>query len=187
MAFSDAQLLQLRAPLTAAGWTTEDVRRFGQAGKKKLTEVKESLKSYLKRLFTDVPVNATDGKETLASSGLFTGGIYGLVLPVPSGNSTLATNSVFDEMAEDGDFATLYGSIPEGDGEWEESQMVDIVRHHKDKLTPNGWATLFRVKGGFVVDVRVRDDGRLRALVYRFSRDYLWHAKYRHRLVSPQL
>lgn len=48
-----------------------------------VAEKTKEVKVYLRRLFRDVPVPATDGKETLASSGLFGNRIYGVALPTP--------------------------------------------------------------------------------------------------------
>ena len=56
----------------------------------KVAEILQSIvsKVYLRRLYEteSIVVSATDGIETFASSGIFTGGIYGEALPIGVGN-----------------------------------------------------------------------------------------------------
>ena len=149
-------------------------------------------KKYLRRLFETekIVIGATDGTETFKSSGLFTGGIYGVSVPatVENPTSTQETTVAVHEMVEDGNYQTLFVSLGKaGEQEYEQSQIVAFCRVHPDKLRKDGYGTFFRLKGGFVAGVDVDDDGRLRVYVRPFSNDFVWYARFAHRLVAPQL
>jgi predicted DNA-binding transcriptional regulator AlpA len=143
--------------------------------------------TYLRRLYEveTITVGATDGTETFASSGLFTGGVYGLTLPVAV-KPTTATRATVWEMILDGIFTQLFGSLGEARRRWTESQVVAFVRSHRDKLRTDGYGTFFEIEGGFVANVHVGDCGRLSVDVYGVSGGGVWHATYRRRLVSLQ-
>ena len=147
------------------------------------------VKVYLRRLFeTEVTtIGATDGTETFASSGLFTGGVYGVDLSGVAGASTPAVTLNVHEMIEDGAFRPVFESLgTSGNEELEQSQVNAFVRDHPDKLRRDGYGTFFRLKGGFVASVRFGGLGRLRVSVIGFSSGYVWLARYRRRFVSPQ-
>lgn len=145
-------------------------------------------KTYLRELFTDVKLDATDGAETFQSSGLFTGGIYGLAVPsVAKGNASLATKATVWEMILDGIFARLFGSLGESRRGWTEVQVVRFCRDHRDKLRTGGYGTFFEMKGSVVVGVSVGGSGGLSVYVYSFSDRDVLSACYQHRVVVPQL
>jgi len=145
------------------------------------------VKVYLRRLYEteSIIVGATNGTETFVSSGIFAGGVYGETLPIGVGKPTLATNAIVDEIIEDGKFTELFGSLGERN-RWQESQVVQFCRDHRDKLRTDGYGTFFELEGGFVARVDVGGDGRLRVYVRKFSNDDVWHARYRPRIVVPQ-
>lgn len=144
---------------------------------------------YLRRLFESetIVIDETDGTETFESSGLFTGGVYGLKLPPTLTNPTLKTKVSMWEMILDGTFAKLFGSFGEKRGCLTESQVVMFVRKNKARLRTDPYGTFFEIKGGFVASVRFRGDGRLKVYVDPFSDDDVWDAECQHRLVAPQL
>ena len=70
-----------------------------------------------------------------------------------------------------------------------QAQIVEFCRTEKDKLSQD-WYTFFLFKVGgefFVAFVYFVVGGQLRVGSYRFSRDGVWNAEYRHRIVVPQL
>ncbi len=143
---------------------------------------------FFKLLFKDLKIDATDGSETLKSSGIFTGGVYGQTLPLNTKITKAVKASVW-EMALDGIFAKLFSSFGSRKkrGTWTEHQVVEFCRSHRDKLRTDGYATFFEIEGGFVANVRFVGDGRLLVRVIRFSRAYLWNAQSRNRFVILQL
>ena len=147
----------------------------------------EERKVYLRRLFETekITVDVTDGTETFASSGLFTGGVYGLTLP-PSKKATPVIGSVIWEIILGGVFSQLFRSLGERRGRWTESQVVAFCRDHRDRLRTGGYGTFFEVEGGFVAFVYFVDSGRFSVSVRKFSHDDVWSAEYLHRLVTPQ-
>lgn len=155
----------------------------------KVAEILQSIvsKVYLRRLYEteSIVVSATDGIETFASSGIFTGGIYGEALPIGVGKPTLATNAIVNEMIEDGRFTELFESLGERK-RWQESQVVQFCCDHRNKLRTGGYGTFFELEGGFVASVDVNDDGRPRVFVRRFSVDYVWSPEFLLRVVAPQ-
>ncbi len=120
-------------------------------------------KKYLRRLFETetITISATDGTETFESSGLFTGGIYGVSVPAKIDNPT-ATSKVLanvHEMVEDGKYLVLFCSLGKaGEPEYEQSQIVDFCRVHPGKLRKDGYGTFFRLKGGLVAFVHIDGD-----------------------------
>ena len=162
----------------------------GENGRPRFDEFKLWLKSataYLRRLF-EVPLGATDGTETFQSSGLFTGGIYGLVVPAAAqGKPTPATKATVWEMILDGMFVLLFGSLGANRKCWTESQVVRFCRDHRDKLRTEGYATLFEMEGDVVARVNFDDYGQLAVSVHSFSSVSVWGVEFRHRLVSLQL
>jgi hypothetical protein len=152
-----------------------------------LQSIVTEVKVYLHRLFETeiITVSATDGTETFASSGIFTGGVYGETLPIGVGKPTMATNATVHEMIEDGKFTELFGSLGERKC-WQESQVVQFCRERRDKLRTDGFGTFLELEGSFVADVYVSDDGRLKVLVRKFLYDYVWFARCHHRVVVPQ-
>lgn len=148
----------------------------------------------------EIEVPATDGTETIANArSVFTWGIdndfqrWGTNVP---GRPTKKTKAQVYELAEDGDFRTIF-SVPGRDFDslaWEQAQVIAFVRKHKKWLRTDGYATflLFKVdKEGeetqfFVADVYLFSDGGPCVRVYHFSDDFVWFAGCRPRLVIPQ-
>ena len=143
---------------------------------------------FLRRLFkeTQIVVGGTSGAETFTSSGIFTGGVYGLTVSIGDSKPILSTNVAIYEMVENGTFAEIFGSLGEIRCRWKESQVVQFCRDHRSKLRTGGYGTFFELEGGFVASVCFDDGGRLKVYVSGFSDGSVWNAEYQHRLVSPQ-
>jgi len=155
-----------------------------------LQTIVDQTKVYLRRLYETetITISATDGTETFASCGLFSGGVYGIDISSVMGQPTPMIPLTIHEMIEDGAFKPVFESLGKpGDEELEQSQVNAFVRGHNSKLCRDGSGTFFRVKGGFVALVYVLGVGRLEVHVHSFSFGSLWRAARRRRLVSPQL
>ena len=144
-------------------------------------------KKYLRRIFESelIAVHNADGTETFKSSQLFTGGVYGLTPPAVR-KPTLDMSVFVYEQIVDGTFAEIFGSLGEERLRWQESQVVQFCRNHRDKLRTDGYGTFFELEGGFVANVNFDDNGRLKVNVNGFSFDGVWSALCGHRVVSPQ-
>lgn len=92
------------------------------------------------------------------------------------------------EMTENGTFKDIFA----GDLDklvLSQGQILEFVKNHKDLLSKH-WYTffLFKVDGEyFVARVLFRGGGGLLVGVRRFSRDGVWFAERRHRMVVPKL
>lgn len=161
------------------------LRGTGQVVVATATKAVEKAKVYLRCLYETetIMIGATDGTETFASSGLFTGGVYGETLPKGDPIPTSETEATVHMQIGDGNFSQVSGETRE----WTQAQVCGFVRAHPDKLRKGGYATFFRVKGGFVASVLFDDNGRLFVHVHRFSLGLTWGADFRHRFVFPQL
>ena len=165
----------------------EKVAKMLEALKETFQKIVDETKTYLKELFTDVPVDATDGTETFQSSELFTGGIYGVAVPaVAKGKPTLATKATVWEMILDATFALMFGGLGKTRKRWTEAQVVWFCRNRSKFLRKDGFATFFEMEGDVVAGVCIGVDGRLSVYVDKFSDVNVWYAKYQHRLVTPQ-
>lgn len=70
-----------------------------------------------------------------------------------------------------------------------QEQIIRFCEKYPTKLRQDGYGTFFLIKENneyFVVRVNVYSDGLI-VFVYRFEDDNVWHAKYQHRFVVPQL
>jgi len=150
-----------------------------------IDEPVEKMKTYLRQLFVDVELGATDGTETFESSGF--GEIYGLAVPAASkGEATPATKATVWEMILDGIFPLLFRSFGEERKRWTEAQIVQFCRNYRDKLRVGGHYTFFKMKGDVAAAVFFGDSGQLKIYIYSLSHHYEWGARYRHRIVSLQ-
>jgi hypothetical protein len=145
---------------------------------------------YLRHLYETemIVIGPTDGKETFKSSGLFTGGIgINVSAVVENPTPTSETKVAVHEMIEDGNYRILFDSLGQvGKQEYDQSQIVAFCRVHPNKLRKDGYGTFFRLKDGFIASVSMGDFGRLRVDVDPFSYNQSCHARYAHRLVTPQ-
>ena len=130
---------------------------------------------YLRRLYEaeTIVIGATDGTETFASSGLFSGGVYGETLPVGESIPTPEIGATVHEQIVDGNFSQVFG---ETSGEFTQAQVCEFIRNHQGKLRKDGYATFFRVRGAFVARVFFDGGGRLHVYVGRFSGGGVWGA-----------
>jgi len=159
----------------------------------------ETIKEPFLRLISgaeQIMLAATDGTATIAESkDVFTAGIdadfqsWGTNV---AGKATSATAVAVHEVAKDGNFSQLFGSLGNDLDKlrFEQGQIIQFVKDHKKWLQADGYATLFLFKVGtefFVAIVGVFSGGRLVVLVRRFSDDCVWGAGPRRRIVVPQL
>jgi hypothetical protein len=66
-------------------------------------------RAHLYPLIAGVRIDATNGTETMRSSGLFSGGIYGVDLPNGAGSRTGEVLVDINEVNRDGNFSELLG------------------------------------------------------------------------------
>lgn len=133
-----------------------------------LQTIVDGPKTYLSELFVGVEVVATDGTETFESSGIFTGGIFGLAVPkIAKGKPTEATKATVWELILDASFALFFGSLGKNRKRWTEHQIVQFCRDSRDKLKPDIY-TFFEMEGGVVAGVYSFDGGRLGVDVISF-------------------
>lgn len=92
----------------------------------------------------DITVRETDGKETLASYGLFLGRVFGVSLPVKN-TPTSETTATIHEMVGGVRFAKL-----SGDAFWQESQIVQLYRDHREEHYED-YRIFFELEEGFIV------------------------------------
>lgn len=144
-------------------------------------------------------------KDTIArADDVFTGWIdsdfikWGTDVKSPK---TEETELAVLEMDKNGTFKDMFGSISEWSASHATSkdydsmcltqaQIIAFMKEHKDKLRTDGYSTFFLFKVNsevFVARVRLDSGERPDALVHRFSDNGVWYAKFRHRLVVPQL
>lgn len=148
--------------------------------------VMQRVKLFLRLLYSGVTVGATDGKATFRSSGFY---IYYMdpnycTMSVPT-SPVLA--DVY-ELVKDAKFTEFLGAFGESRPRWKtEAQIVEFSRSHRDKLRGEGYANFFELEGGFVAYVLVYGDGQLDVFVRPLEDDCVWLARYRHRVVLPQL
>ncbi len=96
------------------------------------------------------------------------------------------------EMASDATFAQVFGSLAEDVRKLclTQAQVKNFVRKHYDWLRTNGYETYFLFESNeqfFIAGVQVYSGFRLKVNVYRFGYSYVWYARYRRRVVVPQL
>lgn len=141
-------------------------------------------------------LDATDGKQTIAQAkDAFPGYIDGDfrewgcdVKSAPTGKTEVAVY----EMIKDGDFARIFNGMSDDLNKLvlTQPQIIKFVQKHRQWLRTEGYGTFFLFKVGdefFVARVLVDGGGQLKARVYRFSYDDVWHAEGRRRIVVPQL
>ncbi|MEQ1500475.1 MAG: hypothetical protein ABL917_03855 [Parcubacteria group bacterium] len=152
-----------------------------------MIEETKAQKKYLSCLFKDenIVVNATTGLETITESDIFKGRVYLDPLPNIPGKPTLAMSASIYEVVGDGTFVDFFGSFGEDRSRWQESQVVQFCRDHRDKIRTGSYVTLFELESSSVVGVLIDDDNRLRVFVRNLSYPAVWQAYYRRRLVIP--
>ena len=169
-----------------------------EAVRVKIAELAESVIGRLKLISAahKLTIPARDGKRTIAKAKtVFTWGIdgdfknWGLDLP---GLATPTTDVEVHEMVKDGTFADIYAGTGRDLDKLvlTQDQVIAFVETHKAWLRTEGYGTFFLLKQGaefFVASVDVDSDGTVGAGVRRFSDDFVWVAKCRHRFVLPQL
>ena len=162
---------------------------------------------------TNITIAAIDGKKIIAkATDIFTGYLdpdfRNLGLNIAS-QATVDTQVHVYEMERDGTFAQIFGGFGENLDRLclSQAQIVEFVTTQKNWLRTDGYGTFFlfkeKVKGEdkfFVADVFFDVRGHLDVIVCELSgggvwdvsvdplsRDFVWPAEYRHRVVVPQL
>jgi hypothetical protein len=128
--------------------------------------------AYLRQLFAEITVPATDGTESL--TGLSA-----------SGYATPAMKATGWELILDGMFTQFFGSLGGKRRRWSNSQVAVFSRVNFDKLRGEGYGNFFELEDGSVARVDV-NGGLPRADVYKFGNDLTWYAYYRRRVFSLQ-
>jgi hypothetical protein len=103
------------------------------------------------------------------------------------------------EQVKNGNYAQIFGDLADDLNKLrlQQSQIDLFCLDHRDKLRDDGYGTRFLFTRNdepvnedksnvFVARVFVLD-GRLSVCVYWFSDDDVWGARYRYRIVTPQL
>ena len=151
---------------------------------------------FLRLLSTDpIVIGETDGKHTIAQArDVFLGYIdsdfknWGLDV---AGEAKSAIPVQVHELVTDGRFDQFFPSLGKLDDLClEQDQIIQFCREHKKWLRTEGYATFFLLKMEgkfFVASVYFDGVGRLSVCVFHFSNDGVWSAKYRVRIVVPQL
>src|SRR3989344_3359006 len=144
----------------------------------------QAANTYFRRLFKaeTLVMPATANIETLATSGLFDGGVDGLTLPVRQRPTAASVVAVCEQIA-DGTSAEVFGSLGDGRRRWTEAQVCAWVRAHPEKLRRDNYGNLLEVEGGFVIHIYIDGLRRRRARVYGVSDLRIWHAAFRRRFV----
>ncbi len=95
------------------------------------------------------------------------------------------------EIHKDGDYSTIFGPFnkdPEALCIITQAQIKNFCQIHKDKLSTNGYGTLFVFEEDnkfFVAYVGFGDDGRLGFCIHKFSDDSVRYARHQCRVVVP--
>lgn len=139
------------------------------------------------KLLNTIEIPALKGKKVIADSKLFTwvdSDFKNWGANKPRGATKKMKLDVF-EMDKDATFAEVMST----ENLLTQEQILYFIEKHSDLLRTDGLATFFPFKSGeksFVACV-FRLGGELEASVYRFSRDLVWRADRRLRVVVPQL
>jgi len=176
----------------------EVVAEITRVVKEKFAEIAENIAGIVKLISgaETLELDETDGRATIAKAkDTFPGWIdpdfkkYGC--DVKSAPTKKAQVSVH-EMIKDGNFAQIWNGMSDDLNSLclTQSQIIQFVQKHRKWLRTEGYGTFFLFKVGdefFVAHVFFYDVGQLEVHVGRFSRDDVWYAEYRRRLVVPQL
>lgn len=165
-----------------------------------LAEIAENVVGHLRLISggEKIVLAATNGTETLAQAqDIFTGYVdprfksWGLDVPA---SPMPETEVAVYEMEKSSTFAQLFGGFGENLDRlcFTQAQIRQFCRDPKSKkwLHPKGWPTFFLFEVGneyFVARVYRYEHGKLRVNVRHFSRDVVWSAEDRGRVVVPQL
>jgi hypothetical protein len=144
----------------------------------------------------NLELDETDGNSIIAgATEVFPGWIdpdfsnYGCnVKSKPTGKMKVSVH----EMTRDGKFTQIFNSMSSDLNSLclTQSQIIQFVQKHRKWLRDQGYGTFFLFKVGekfFVALVFEVDLGRLWVYVRHLSNGYVWDAKYRPRIVVPQL
>ncbi|MEA3398833.1 MAG: hypothetical protein U9R06_03795 [Patescibacteria group bacterium] len=200
--FIDELVLALREQ----GITDEEIHAFvkreGKASVKKIAEIlagdmpeSAGQTAFLRRI-SDKPliIDAVDGAETLANAtdefAWIDGDFKNRGADEP-GQKTSKTKTEVYEMAEDGIYAQIFGSLNSDVSKFclTQHQIKNFVKKHRSWLLTDGYGTffLFQSKDNFFVASVWVIPGGLGVVVDWFGFSDVWLAGDRLRLVVPQL
>jgi hypothetical protein len=141
-------------------------------------------------------LDETDGKETIANAkNLFAGYLDPDFEAYGTNVRSSATKKVrvsVHEMIKNGTFAQVFNGMSDDLDSlcFTQPQIIQFVKKHRKWLRTDGYGTFFLFSVGkefFVAYVCLDGVGRLEVFVGRFSRDDVWGAGCRRRIVVPQL
>ncbi len=144
----------------------------------------------------EIILQPTDGKKTFAKAkDIFKGYLDSNFKDWKIDESAPATKErkmAVYEMAEDANFADMFGSLHTNLDKLclTQHQAIQFVLDYRHWLRKDGYATLFLFKAAgefFVAYVFVHSAGELFVGVNRFVHDSVWDAGDEHRVVVPQL
>ena len=176
----------------------EVVAEITRIVKEKFAEIAENIAGIVKLISgaETLELDETDGKATIAKAkDTFPGWIdpdfkeYGCDV---KSEPTKKTQVSVHEMIKDGTFAQIFNGMSDDLNKlvMTQPQIIQFVQKHRKWLRTEGYGTFFLFKVGdgiFVASVNFHGDGRLGVRVVRFSRDCVWRAGDRLRVVVPQL
>ena len=173
------------------------VAKITQVVKEELANMADLIYGYVKLISgaETLELDPTDGKRTIAKADdLFTGSLdgdfkgWGLDI---KGQPTQSQKVQVHEMVKDGTFSQIFEGLNDNLDALclTQDQIIQFVEKHRKWLRTDDYATFFLFKVGndfFVARVLVLDVG-LFVRAVRFSYDRVWFAKFRRRVVVPQL
>ena len=166
--------------------------------KEKFAELAENITGYVKLISgaETLVLDETDGKATIAKAkdtfpGYIDGDFKGWGCDVKS-EPTKKTQVTVHELIKDGRFDQIFPGMSDDLNSLclTQPQIIQFVQKHRKWLRTDGYGTFFLFKVGeefFVARVYFDDGGQLEVHVSRLSRDRVWFAEGRHRVVVPQL
>lgn len=153
-------------------------------------------KSSFLRLVSTFTIQPTDGKSVIAQEKeLFNGYLgsdfrnWGLD---KKGEVAPKTNIEVFELVKDANFSQIFNAISNNIDKLclTQSQIIQIVRNHRNLLNQDGWANFFLMKENheyFVTYVCLYSGGDLGAGVRRFDDVCVWHSPFGLRVFSRKL
>ena len=144
-------------------------------------------KNYLRPLATDVPVGAALGTEKM-DMGLFPGGIYGLKFPPHVAKPTPAMTATVYELALNGKFIEIYGSLGKDRLRWTRSQVARYLRDNTDHIESGECSTFFELEEGLVARVIFVGAGGFMLMlnVLNLFNEAIWYEDNHHRFIILQ-
>ncbi len=183
----------------------QEILRRGEESDEVTDKIADAIAGVIRGMQTDftrvvsicegLMLDAVNGAEVLANASDFFDYVDEDFKKWSANKPGLATEEMpvcVYEMASDATFAQIFGSLAEDVRKLclTQAQIKNFVRKHHNWLRTNGYETYFLFESNeqfFIAGVQVYSGFRLKVNVYRFGYSYVWYAKYRRRVVVPQL